>query len=113
MIPFIGGVIACVLGIIGLVVWWEPFITMFKAMLPIIFILGGAVAAYIGSQEVKDKIKAHREACRQPLNSEGEEQPQDLERYRNEVNQLKERLAALEKSAGEDESGNKEGEEQK
>jgi Tfp pilus assembly protein PilO len=111
MIPFIGGAIACILGIIGLVVWWEPFVTMFKAILPVIFILGGAVAAYIGSQEVKDKIKAHREACRQPLDSGDGEQNQDLERYRNEVNQLKERLAALEKNSND--SQDKENEEQK
>jgi hypothetical protein len=113
MIPFIGGVIACVLGIIGLVVWWAPFVTMFKAMMPIIFILGGAVAAYIGSQEVKDKFKAHWEARRQPAPSDDNEQSQDVERYRNEVNQLKERLAALEKNAGNGENADKDDSEAK
>jgi hypothetical protein len=107
MIPFIGGVIACVLGIIGLVVWWDPFVTMFKAMMPIIFVLGGAAAAYIGSQEVKDKIKAHWEARRQPLPGNDDEQTQDVERYRSEVNQLKERLAALEKNADNGENEDK------
>jgi Tfp pilus assembly protein PilO len=107
MIAFIGGVIAFILGIIGLVVWWYPFITMFKAVLPVIFLLGGAVAAYIGSQEVRDKIKAHREAGRQPLAKEGEEQAETLDRYRNEVSELKDRLAALEKNK-EPESENKE-----
>ncbi|MDR1396548.1 MAG: hypothetical protein LBJ14_02280 [Desulfarculales bacterium] len=98
MVVFIGGVIAFILGIIGLVSWWEEFITMFKAILPVIFLLGGAVAAYIGSQEVKDKIKGHREAGRQPLAPEGEDQAESLDRYRNEVSELKDRLAALEKN---------------
>ena len=95
MIAFVGGAIALVLGLIGLVVWWDPFITMFKAVLPVIFILGGAIAAYIGSQEVKDKLRAHKEACKAPF-AGGEDQGESVERYRNEVQELKDRLAALE-----------------
>ena len=96
MIVFICGFIAFILGIVGLVVWWEPFVVMFKAVLPVMFILGGGIAAYMGSQEVKDKLKAHREAKREPFNAEDKEQAEVLERYRNEVQELKDRLAALE-----------------
>ena len=96
MVVFICGLIAFILGLIGLVVWWESFVTMFKAVLPVIFILGGGIAAYMGSQEVKDKMRAHKEAGREPFSVDNGEQAETLERYRNEVEELKNRLAALE-----------------
>jgi len=55
MAALVGGVIALVLGIIGIVIWRWEFITLLKAGMPIMFILGGALAAYLGYEEIKDK----------------------------------------------------------
>lgn len=96
MVAFVGGLIAFILGLIGLAVWWGDFLTLLKAGLPVLFILGGALVAYMGAQEVKDKIRAKAEAAREPFASDND-QTEALERYRSEVQELKDRLAALEK----------------
>ena len=49
------GLVALVLGIIGIVAWWGYFVKALMAALPAIFILGGALAAYLGFEEIKDK----------------------------------------------------------
>lgn len=97
MIAFIGGLIAFILGVIGLAVWWTPFVTLLKAGLPVLFILAGALAAYMGAQELKDKMQAQNEAAREPFAADAG-QAEALERYRNEVQELKDRLAALEQT---------------
>ena len=96
MIAFVGGLIGFILGAIGIVVWWEPFVSLLKASMPILFILGGAMAPYMGAQDIKDKLRAKKEAVREPLAADASH-AEALERYRNEVQELKERLAALEK----------------
>lgn len=96
MIAFVGGIVAFILGIIGLVVWWGEFVDLLKAGLPILFILGGALAAYMGAQEAKDKMRAKNEAMREPFTADTS-QSEALERYRTEVEELKARLASLEK----------------
>ena len=50
-----GGVIALVLGIIGIIAWWGYFVKALMAVIPAILILGGALAAYLGFEELKDK----------------------------------------------------------
>lgn len=97
MIAFVGGLVAFILGVIGLAVWWTPFVTLLKAGLPVLFILGGGLAAYMGAQELKDKMRAKNEATREPFAADAD-QAEALERYRNEVQELKDRLAALEKN---------------
>ena len=50
-----GGLVALILGIIGIIFWWGYFIKALMAGIPIMLILGGALAAYLGIEEVKDK----------------------------------------------------------
>jgi threonine/homoserine/homoserine lactone efflux protein len=96
MFTFLGGALGLFLGIIGLVVWRDSFVVMLQGSVPILFILGGGLLAYMGYQEIKDKLRAKKEAEKEPFAAEGAPD-ETLERYRNEVQQLKERLAALEK----------------
>ena len=96
MVAFVGGLVAFVLGVIGIVVWWGPFVVLLKGSVPVLFILGGGLAAYMGVQDVKDKLRARKEAAREPFAADAD-QSEALERYRNEVQELKDRLAALEK----------------
>ncbi len=92
MVALIGGVAALILGVIGLIAWWEEFIWLLKGVVPVILLLGGALAAYLGLEEIKDKRRAEMEAATEPFQPEGD----DVERYKQEVAELKAKLAAME-----------------
>ena len=94
MIALAGGLVAFVLGIVGLVVWWCSFLTIIKGGIPVILILGGALAIYMGAEEFKEKRRASREAARSPLNYKDNDE--SIAKYKDEVMELKKRLAALE-----------------
>jgi len=55
MAALAGGLAAFVLGIIGIIYWGVEFVTLLKGGIPIMLILGGTLAAYLGFEEVKDK----------------------------------------------------------
>ncbi len=57
MVSLIAGVVAVVLGIIGIASWWAHFLLVLRGTLPALFILGGAVAIAAGFGTVKDKMK--------------------------------------------------------
>ncbi|MGD8520183.1 MAG: hypothetical protein PVF56_03480 [Desulfobacterales bacterium] len=94
MKTLIGGAIAFVLGVIGIVAWWKPFLTVLAGSLPVMFLLGGALAIYLGFDELKDTWKKEEpeEAAEAP--SEGEE---DVEKYKKEIDELKEEIEDLKK----------------
>jgi threonine/homoserine/homoserine lactone efflux protein len=96
MFTFLGGALGLFLGIVGLVVWRDSFLVVLQGSVPVLFILGGALLAYMGYQEIKDKLRAKKEAEKEPF-AAASEHDETLERYREEVQQLKDRLAALEK----------------
>jgi len=58
MMALVGGLIALVLGIIGIVVWWCYFLEILMGVIPVILILGGALATYLGIEQMKDKKAA-------------------------------------------------------
>ena len=47
-----GGAIIAVLGLIGLIVWWSEFITVLQGVVPVFMLLGGALAIYVGFDEM-------------------------------------------------------------
>jgi len=49
------GVAALLLGLILLVAWFGYIIGLIKAVLPVIILVGGAVAAYLGWEEMRDQ----------------------------------------------------------
>lgn len=55
MTSLIGGIIASLLGLIFLIIWFGSFWEVLKGILPVLFIMGGALAAYLGYEEIKDK----------------------------------------------------------
>ena len=55
MMALAGGLVALVLGIIGIVVWWSSFLEILKGVIPVILIPGGALAAFFGIERIKDK----------------------------------------------------------
>lgn len=58
MAALAGGLVALVLGIIGIIIWWSEFIGILTGAVPAMLILGGALAAYLGYEEIKDKKAA-------------------------------------------------------
>ena len=55
MMALAGGLIAFVLGIIGIVVWWCPLLEILMGVIPVMLILGGALATYFGFEQMMDK----------------------------------------------------------
>jgi hypothetical protein len=61
MAALVGGIVATILGAVLLVVWWKYFLVLLAGGIPLILILGGALAIYIGIDEIKDKMQLGRE----------------------------------------------------
>ncbi|MGQ9656087.1 MAG: hypothetical protein ACUVXD_18690, partial [Thermodesulfobacteriota bacterium] len=62
MMPLVGGIVATVIGAVLLVVWWKFFVWLLAGAVPAILILGGALAIYIGIDELKDKMQQSKES---------------------------------------------------
>ena len=58
MTALAGGIISLILGIIGIIVWWSYFLKALMAGVPVMLILGGALATYLGIEEMKDRKAA-------------------------------------------------------
>ena len=93
MKTLIGGAIAAALGLIGLVIWWGQFLMVLAGIIPAMLLLGGALAIYLGFDELKDSWKEDETAGSPPEDSEGEE----VEKYKKEIDDLKEEIETLKK----------------
>lgn len=91
MVVFAGGLAALVLGIIGIIAWCTEFILLLKGAVPLMLILGGALAAYLGFEEIKDKKSADT------LDDTGEDLKQEVESLKEELKGLKEEKQEAEK----------------
>ncbi|MBN1102902.1 MAG: hypothetical protein JXL84_05750 [Deltaproteobacteria bacterium] len=83
MMALAGGLVALVLGIIGIIIWWAYFIKALMAGVPIMLILGGALAAYLGIEEIKDKKAAER------FESEKDDLKKEVENLKKEIKDIK------------------------
>jgi len=84
MMSLVGGIIALILGIIFIITWWGFFIKGLMAMLPALFILGGALAAYLGIEELKDKSSS------ESFDDDTSELKSDVESLKEEIKEPKE-----------------------
>jgi phosphate/sulfate permease len=91
MKTLIGGAIAAALGLIGIVVWWKPFLTVLAGTIPIMLLLGGALAIYLGFDELRETWK--KDEADEDAGLEGEE----VEKYKQEIDELKEEIEELKK----------------
>ena len=82
MTALAGGLVALILGIIGIIFWWPYFLKALLAGVPAMLILGGALATYLGIEEIKDK----------KASESFEPSPSDL---KSEVESLKEEIKEL------------------
>ena len=88
MKTLIGGGIAAALGLIGLGIWWAEFLMVLAGIVPVMLLLGGTLAIYLGFDELKDSWKKEPE---EPIVEKDEE----VERYRKEIDDLKQEIKDL------------------
>jgi predicted RNA-binding protein len=89
----IGGVVSVILGVIGFSLWWIDFITILKGGIPILLILGGVLAVYVGLDAMQDRIREDRQKQDEKLEKAREEIERIKalsEQYREEIEKLKE-----------------------
>ncbi len=91
MKTLIGGAIAAALGLIGIVVWWKPFLTVLAGTIPIMLLLGGALAIYLGFDELKESFKEDE------VGDVSGSDDEDVEQYKKEIDELKDEIDELKK----------------
>ena len=57
MKTLVGGAVAVLLGIIGIAVWFDAFLSILAGAIPPVLLLGGGLALYLGFDELKDTWK--------------------------------------------------------
>lgn len=83
MMALAGGLIALILGIIGIIVWWGYFLKALMAGVPIMLLLGGALATYLGIEEIKDKRAS------ESFDTEKDDLKQEVQTLKEEIKGLK------------------------
>ncbi len=91
MKTLIGGAVAAALGLIGIVVWWGAFLMVIKGTIPIMLLFGGGLAIYLGFDELKDTWKD------EAVDTDSVEKGEDVEKYKKEINGLKEEIKTIKK----------------
>jgi len=91
MKTLIGGAIAAVLGLIGLSVWFGAFLQLLAGALPIMLLLGGGLALYLGFDELKDTWKKDDSSFEAATGSD------DSGKYQQEIDDLKQEIETLKK----------------
>ncbi len=96
MTALIGGLVSVALGLIGLGLWWRDFLTLLAGGVPLLLLLGGALAVYLGYEEAKDKWfkKAEPPPYEPPKVAEAE-----VEKYKAEVERLKSEIEDIKKGS--------------
>jgi cell division protein FtsB len=94
MTALIGGLVAVAAGLISLGYFWKEFLRLLAGTLPLLLLLGGALAVYLGYEEAKDKLfkKPEPQPYEPPKVSEAE-----VEQYKEEVEKLKSEISNLKK----------------
>jgi len=57
----VGGIVAVILGVVGLIVWWPEFWQVLKGTIPILLIFGGVLGIYLGIEDVRMSASTKKE----------------------------------------------------
>ena len=57
----LGGIVAIILGALGLINWWLLFLKALAALVPFILVVGGELAVIVGISSVKERAEEQRE----------------------------------------------------
>ncbi len=101
MAVFVGGIVAAVLGVILLLIWWVPFLQLLQGAVPVMLLFGGVIAAYLGFDEVKEKLpyfsKKEEEFSPTMDTDDTSKYKEEAEKYKSEAEQLRSELDKLKK----------------
>jgi phosphate/sulfate permease len=89
MKTLIGGAVGAVLGLIGMSIWWKPFLQLLAGAIPVMLLLGGGLALYLGFDELKDSWKKEDTTVETPVSTD------DTEKYKKEIDELKQEIETL------------------
>ena len=87
---FVGGVAAAFLGFLGIIIWYDAVFRFIGGAIPLILLLGGLMAAYLGYDEVKEKLPFPKSKEAEPANDA--KLKEEAEKYKQEVERLKSEL---------------------
>jgi small neutral amino acid transporter SnatA (MarC family) len=93
MLLLIGGIVSVIIGLIGFFFWWSAFITILQGGIPIMLILGGILAFYVGLDAMQDRMREERQKQDEKLEQAREEIERvkaQSQQYREEIEKLKE-----------------------
>ena len=90
----VGGIIALILGVIGLIYWFDYFFKALLAVIPVSLILGGALATYLGIEEWRDTTRQSEgtggsASVSDPSPAEVEKYKAEAEKYKAELEEMK------------------------
>jgi uncharacterized membrane protein YqjE len=85
MMALVGGLIALILGVIGIIFWWGYFLKALMAGVPVMLILGGALATYLGIEEIKDKKAS------ESFDTDKDDLKKEVDSLKQEIQGLKEK----------------------
>jgi multisubunit Na+/H+ antiporter MnhG subunit len=57
----VGGIVALILGVLGLIKWWLLFLKALAALIPFILVVGGVLAVIVGITSRREKIEEEKE----------------------------------------------------
>ena len=89
MKTLIGGAVAAVLGLIGLSVWFGEFLQLLAGAIPVMLLLGGGLALYLGFDELKDSWK------KDDTSADASTSDDDTDKYKQEIDDLKKEIETL------------------
>ncbi len=87
MKTLIGGAVAAVLGLIGVSIWFKEFLQILAGVLPIMLLLGGGLALYLGFDELKDTWKKDDKPAAPSADN--------VDKYKQEIDDLKKEIETL------------------
>lgn len=89
MKTLIGGAVGAVLGLIGMSIWWKPFLQLLAGAIPVMLLLGGGLALYLGFDELKDSWKKEDTTVDTSVSTD------KTEEYKKEIDELKKEIETL------------------
>jgi len=92
----IGGAVSAVLGLIGLAICWKEFLILLQGGIPLLLVLGGVVAAYIGFDDIQGSLREEHEKQEEELAKAMEE----IEMIKTRAEQYREELERLKQETG-------------
>ena len=88
---FVGGVAAAFLGLLSIMICHHAVFKIILSVTPLILLLGGLMAAYLGYDEAKDKLPCCKAGETQEPSNDAKLR-EEAERYKQEVDRLKSEL---------------------